>query len=99
MNYELRSTPTFTKWFNKLKDRSTRNRLLARLSRLETGNFGDFKSIDANLYELRFFFGSGIRIYYTIKKGQVILLLAAGDKSTQTQDIAKAKELLLEMEA
>ncbi len=99
MNYELESTPTFIKWLNKHKDRSTHNRLLARLSRLETGNFGDFKSIDTNLYELRFFFGSGIRIYYTIKKGRVILLLAAGDKSIQTQDIAKAKELLLEMEA
>lgn len=99
MNYELESTPTFVKWLSKLKDRSTRNRLLARLSRLETGNFGDLKSIDTNLYELRFFFGSGIRIYYTIKKSRIILLLAAGDKSTQTQDIAKAKELLLQMEA
>jgi putative component of toxin-antitoxin plasmid stabilization module len=40
MNYELETTPTFIKWLNKLKDRPTRNRLLACLSRLETGNFG-----------------------------------------------------------
>jgi putative addiction module killer protein len=99
MTYELQSTPTFDKWLQKLKDRSTRNRLLARLDRIETGNFGDFKQVDTNLFELRFFFGSGLRVYYAIKDGQVVLLLAGGDKSTQTKDIAKAKELLLKMEA
>jgi hypothetical protein len=49
--------------------------------------------IKSSIIRLSLFFS------YTIKKGRVILLLAAGDKSTQTQDIAKAKELLLEMEA
>ena len=98
MTYKLHSTSTFDKWLAKLKDRSTRNRLLTRLDRIETGNFGDFKQIDTNLFELRFFFGAGLRIYYTIRNGQVVLLLAGGDKSTQTKDIAKAKELLLEME-
>jgi putative addiction module killer protein len=99
MAYKLQSTPTFDKWLEKLKDPSTRNRLLARLDRIETGNFGDFKQVDTNLFELRFFFGSGLRVYYTIQNGQVVLLLAGGNKSTQTGDIAKAKELLLEMEA
>ena len=56
MTYELCSTPTFDKWLAKLKDASTRNRLLARIDRIETGNFGDFKQIDNNLFELRFFF-------------------------------------------
>lgn len=98
MTYELQSTPTFDKWLAKLKDATTRNRLLARLDRIETGNFGDFKQIDNNLFELRFFFGSGLRIYYTIRNGQVVLLLAGGDKSTQAKDITKSKALLLEME-
>ena len=98
MTYELQSTPTFDKWLTRLKDATTRNRLLARLDRIETGNFGDFKQIDNNLFELRFFFGSGLRIYYTIRNGQVILLLAGGDKSTQAKDITKSKALLLEME-
>jgi len=98
MAFELRSTAIFDKWLSKLKDRATRNRLLARLDRLETGNFGDFKQIDTNLFELRFFFGSGLRIYYTIRNSYVVLLLAGGNKSTQAKDIAKARELLLEME-
>lgn len=98
MTYELQSTPIFEKWLTKLKDTSIRNRLLARLDRIETGNFGDFKQIDNNLFELRFFFGSGLRIYYTIRNDRVVLLLAGGDKSTQAKDITKSKALLLEME-
>jgi len=39
-----------------------------------------------------------LRIYYTIKDGKVVLLLAGGDKSSQTKDITKSKALLLEME-
>ena len=98
MTYELQSTPTFDKWLTKLKDTSIRNRLLVRLDRIETGSLGDFKQIDNNLFELRFFFGSGLRIYYTIRDGKVVLLLAGGDKSSQTKDITKSKALLLEME-
>ncbi|MHB1399530.1 MAG: type II toxin-antitoxin system RelE/ParE family toxin [Trichloromonadaceae bacterium] len=67
MKYELLSTSTFDKWLAKLKDASVRNRLLARLSRVENGNFGDFKQLSSNLYELRCFLGSGLRVYYTIQ--------------------------------
>jgi len=49
------------------------------------GNFGDHKSLGQNLFELRFFFGSGYRIYYTIKNGQVIFLLTGEDKSGSSQ--------------
>jgi len=98
MQFHLKSTPTFNKWIQKIKDRSVRNRIMARLNRIEIGNFGDCKQIDPNLYEMRFFFGGGLRIYYSIFNGQVVLLLAGGDKSTQSKDIATAKNLLSEME-
>jgi putative addiction module killer protein len=98
MIYKLRSSAVFDKWLSKIKDRSVRNRLLARLNRVETGNFGDFKPIDQDLYEMRFFFGAGIRIYFTIQNDQVVLLLTGGDKSTQNKDIAAARKLLLEIE-
>jgi len=68
MKYELRSTAHFDKWFARLKDSAVKLRVLARLSRVENGNFGDFKQISTNLFELRFFFGSGLRIYYTIQR-------------------------------
>ena len=54
--------------------------------------------IDNNLFELRFFFGSGLRIYYTIRSEQVVLLLVGGDKSSQSKDIKHAKQILDELE-
>ncbi len=98
MKYELLSTTGFDKWFNKIKDAVTKRRILARLARMENGNFGDFKQIHANLFELRLFFGRGWRIYYTIRGGGVVLLLVGGNKSSQQSDIQKAKQLLNEME-
>jgi len=98
MRYELRSSKQYDKWFAKLKDSSIKIKVLAWLDRIENGNFGDFKQIGSNLFELRFFFGSGLRIYYTIQEGRILFLLAGGDKSTQSKDIEKAAELLNELE-
>lgn len=98
MNYELKSTGQYDKWFRKLKDASAKIKILARLSRIENGSFGDHKQIDTTLYELRFLFGPGYRVYYTIHGTTVVLLLAGGDKSTQQKDIRAAKNMLKEME-
>lgn len=81
----------------RLKDSKVKTRILARLNSVENGNFGDFKQLTSDLFELRFFFGPGLRIYYTIQDGRVMLLLAGGDKSSQTKDIANAAELLHEL--
>jgi putative addiction module killer protein len=98
MVYKLRSTKQFDKWFARLKDSSVKLRVLARLDRVENGNFGDFLRVGTGLFELRFFFGSGLRIYYTIHEDRVVLLLAGGDKSTQSRDIKKAATLLEDLE-
>ena len=98
MKYELNSTKTFNKWFGSLKDSVTKRKILARLARAENGHFGDFKQVNAGLFELRFFFGGGLRIYYTIRDNRIILLLVGGDKSSQRSDIEKAKHLLAELE-
>ncbi len=98
MRYELRSTKEYDKWLAKLKDSTVKSRVLARLARVENGNFGDFKQISPSLFELRFFFSAGLRVYYTIQNGRVVFLLAGGDKSTQEKDINKATELLEELE-
>ncbi|SJM91836.1 conserved hypothetical protein [Crenothrix polyspora] len=50
--------------------------------------------MDSNLFELRCFFGGGIRVYYTIRNQQVVLLWVGGDKSSQSRDIEKAKTIL-----
>ena len=98
MKYTLQSTKQFDKWLAKLKDRTVRIRVLARFVRVENGNFGDFKQLSSNLFELRFFFASGLRIYYTVRQNQIVLLLVGGDKSTQSKDLEAASRLIEELE-
>ncbi len=84
------------KWLLSL-DPSIRIKVLKRLERIYDDNFGDYKQISPNLYELRFTIASGYRIYYTIKENVIVLLLKAGDKSTQVKDIKLAKEYLVKI--
>ncbi len=80
-------------WFYKL-DKTTQARIEKRLERVEEGNYGDFKKLDSDISELRFNFGSGYRIYFSEAENIIVILLCAGDKSTQTEDIKKAKKYL-----
>jgi len=97
MKYQLDRTEDFQQWLEGLT-KADRNRMVARLARVEQGNFGDHKQIANNLYELRCFFGGGLRAYFTIRRTVIVLLLAGGDKNTQSGDIARAKTLLDELE-
>ncbi len=98
MRYELRSIKQYDKWLVGIKDRQARNRILRRIDSMAIGSFGDHKTISANLFELRMFFGPGFRVYYTIQGYKIIFLLAGDDKSSQKKDIAKARELLKQLE-
>ncbi len=81
----------FREWLLTL-DRVSRARIRARLDRLRLGNFGDAKPVGQGVFELRFHFNSGYRIYYALDGREVVLLLLGGDKSSQTRDISKAKQ-------
>ncbi|MEM9806928.1 MAG: type II toxin-antitoxin system RelE/ParE family toxin [Cyanobacteria bacterium P01_D01_bin.56] len=82
----------FDEWFLKL-DRQTQVRVDVRLDRVSLGNFGDHKSVGEGVYELRFFFGPGYRVYYGLIGNQVVLLLTGGAKKKQTKDIKTAQKL------
>ena len=85
----------FSNWFENLKDNALKKQIYQRLTRIRLyGHFGDCKSIDDELKELRFFNRSGTRIYYALIEGVVLLL--GGDKDSQTRDIRKAKAILQE---
>lgn len=86
-------TAPFTEWVQAL-DSSIRARINARIARFEDGHFGDHKSVGDGILEARFFFGAGYRVYFSISGDQIILLLTGGDKSTQPDDVKKAKEFL-----
>lgn len=97
MEYELLRTETFDRWFSGL-EKTLKNRLLSRFGRLETGHFGDCKALSENLFEMRFFFGAGLRVYFTKRAGAVILLLAGGSKDGQANDIRTARRLMFGIE-
>ena len=82
----------FTDWLNRLHDRRGRQRVLARLRRLEQGNFGDCKRLSDGVYELRMFFGPGYRVYFGQDGNTVVVLLTGGDKRNQAKDIETAKK-------
>ena len=70
---------------------------LERIDRLAHGNPGDVKSVGQGVLELRLSFGPGYRVYFTLRRNVVIVLLAGGDKSSQTADIKRAKKLAKEV--
>jgi putative addiction module killer protein len=51
------------------------------------------KPIGEGISEMRIFHGQGYRVYFKDTGKEIIILLCGGDKSTQTSDIEKAKEL------
>lgn len=95
---EVRQTAAYAKWFSGLRDRTARTRIDIRIRRLTLGNPGDVKPVGAGVSELRIDHGPGFRVYFTQRAGELIVLLAGGDKSTQDRDIRDAKVLAAELE-
>ncbi|MBL1209143.1 type II toxin-antitoxin system RelE/ParE family toxin [Geminocystis sp. GBBB08] len=79
----------FDEWFNQL-GRDVQIRIDARFTRISLGNFGDYKSIEDGVFELRFHFGAGYRIYYGLDGKNIVILLIGGSKKKQNSDIKKA---------
>ena len=76
-----------------LRDLQARERVLARIRRLGEGNPGDVKPAGGGVSEMRINYGPGYRLYYVQRGSTLIILLCGGDKSSQSQDIAKALAL------
>lgn len=97
-----RGREPFTEWLDSIQDKTTQSRIKKRMDRVEDGNMGDYRRIGTNLYELRLDFGPGYRIYFSIyfrrSDSTTLLTLCAGDKSSQTRDIERAKEYSLDAE-
>lgn len=89
----IRQTKLYIRWFNHLRDNLVKTRIAVRIRCMQLGNVGDAKPVGDGVFELRFDFGPGYRVYYTERDGEIVVLLAGGDKSTQKQDIEKAKQL------
>lgn len=87
---EVRKTDIYLSWLDGLRDIQARARVLARVERLLAGNPGDVKPVGEGVSELRINYGPGYRVYYKQQGEVVVILLAGGDKRTQSKDIQKA---------
>ena len=54
---------------------------------------GNTKSVGDGIYEKKVDYGPGYRLYFCKRGNDWILLLCGGDKSTQQDDIRKAKAI------
>ncbi|WP_412033218.1 type II toxin-antitoxin system RelE/ParE family toxin [Nitratireductor aquimarinus] len=94
---EVRQSETFTRWLDGLRDRNARIRIATRIRRMEMGNPGDVKAVGEGVSEMRITYGPGYRVYFVQDGKTVIVLLCGGDKSSQSRDIAHAKQMAKEL--
>jgi putative addiction module killer protein len=80
----------FQQWISELKDSSAATTINVRVRRLVLGLRGDFKRVGKGVLELRIHHGPGYRVYFAEHGKATIVLLIAGNKSSQKQDIKQA---------
>ena len=90
---EVRKTEVFARWIDGLRDIRVRARVLARIERLAAGSPGDVAPVGEGVSELRIDYGPDYRVYFRKRGRCSIVLLAGGDKSTQSKDIRVALQL------
>lgn len=98
MMMNIATTDVFDRWFARLRDRQAATRIQARIDRVEDGYMGDCQPVGEGVHEMRLHFGPGYRLYFTQQGQRWVILLAGGDKSSQTGDIAAAKHIARQLQ-
>ncbi|MFJ2427446.1 type II toxin-antitoxin system RelE/ParE family toxin [Pseudomonas sp. NPDC087804] len=97
MDYLIQQTAAFQAWHRSIRDLRARVAIARRIDRASTGNLGDVKSVGDGVSEMRVDVGAGFRVYFTMRNGAIIVLLAGGDKSSQSADIRRAQKMAKEV--
>ncbi|NWA26421.1 type II toxin-antitoxin system RelE/ParE family toxin [Pseudomonas gingeri] len=92
------TTDAFDDWLRRLRDPIAKARILSRLISAQFGALGDTRLIADGVSEMRIHTGPGYRVYFARRDEILILLLCAGDKSSQKRDIKHARLILSEIE-
>lgn len=95
--FTVLQTEEFVAWLDDLKDKRAQVRIAARLRQAESGNLGDWAPIEGEVSELRVNYGPGYRLYFARRGRIIVVMLNAGDKSTQKRDIRRALKLAAEL--
>jgi putative addiction module killer protein len=96
--FTVLQTQEFQDWLDGLKDMKAQVRIAARLRQAEAGNLGDWKPVGGEVSEMRVAYGPGYRLYFTRRQKILVVMLAGGDKSTQSRDIKRAQAILKQLE-
>lgn len=91
--FEVRLTEAAAAWLDGLSDEVAAAAVAERLLRVGRGLFGDHASLGDRISELRIHYGPGLRVYFTIRRQMVVIVLGGGTKRTQARDIRRAKLL------
>jgi putative addiction module killer protein len=94
---EIRQTERFRRWFASLRDSQARVRIQTRIRRLSLGNPGDVRALGEGVSEMRIDYGPGYRVYFVRRGETLVVLLAGGDKRTQSADIVLARTMAREL--
>ena len=96
--FTVLQTEEFVAWLDDLKDKRAQVRIAVRLRQAESGNLGDWQPIQGAVSELRVNYGPGYRLYFARRGRIIVVMMNAGDKSTQKRDIRRALKLASELE-
>ncbi len=83
----------FEEFYTDLRDSQARIAIRNRLLRVAHGLLGTVRPLQGGVSELKFDIGPGYRVYFAEIEGRILVLLGAGQKRTQQQDIDRAVEL------
>lgn len=95
--FTVRQTEEFVAWLDALKDKRAQIRIAARLRQAEAGSLGDWQPVEGEVSEMRVHYGPGYRLYFVRRGRVIVVMLNAGDKSTQKRDIRHALKLATEL--
>jgi putative addiction module killer protein len=90
--YEVQKTDEFDGWLSTLLINGPLRRSSHGSSGLAWAT-GDVESVGEGISEMRIHHGAGYRLYYKRTGNTIMMILCGGDKSTQVQDIKRAKEI------
>jgi putative addiction module killer protein len=85
----------FAIWFDSLEARAAAKVTTAK-TKVANGQTGNLEPVGAGVFEYKIDYGPGYRVYMAYDGSRLVILLGGGDKTTQSKDIATAKQLWIE---
>jgi putative addiction module killer protein len=95
--FTIRQAEEFVAWLDDLGDKRAQVRIAARLRQAEAGSLGDWQPIEGEVSEMRVHYGPSYRLYFVRRGRVIVIMLNAGDKSSQKRDIRRALKLAAEL--